>query len=93
MLTSVLKDLAHNTDFFPGISQKWGLSFLLNMQDSPNGRAAGSMTWAGLANTYFWADRAKRIGGVIMTQILPFGDPVVLNLYERFEQAVYGRAS
>lgn len=93
VLTSVLKDLAHDTDFFPGTSQKWGLSFLLNMQDSPNGRSAGSMTWAGLANTYFWADRKKRIGGVIMTQILPFGDPVVLNLYERFEQAVYGRAT
>jgi CubicO group peptidase (beta-lactamase class C family) len=92
VLTPVLKHLAHDTDFFPGMSQKWGLSFLLNMEDSPHGRRAGSMTWAGLANTYFWVDRASRIGGVIMTQILPFGDPVVLGLYERFEQAVYGRA-
>jgi CubicO group peptidase (beta-lactamase class C family) len=72
--------------------REWGLSFLLDMQDSPNGRSAGSMTWAGLANTYFWVDRMKRIGHVIMTQILPFGDPVVLDLYEKFEQTVYGKA-
>lgn len=93
VLTSVLKDMAHDTDFFPGISQKWGLSFLLNMAASPHGRSAGSMTWAGLANTYFWIDRKSRLGGVIMTQILPFGDPAVLRLYERFERSVYGSAA
>jgi CubicO group peptidase (beta-lactamase class C family) len=93
VLVSVLKESANDTDFFPGIPQRWGLSFLLNLQDSPHGRSAGSMTWAGLANTYFWADRARRIGGVIMTQILPFGDPAVLNLYERFERGIYGKAA
>jgi CubicO group peptidase (beta-lactamase class C family) len=90
VLRPVLPDMAHPTDFFPGTSQKWGLSFLINMEDSPNGRAAGSMTWAGLANSYFWIDRRKQIGGVIITQILPFGDPLVLKLYERFEQCLYG---
>jgi methyl acetate hydrolase len=89
VLTSVLKDLANDTDFFPGMPQKWGLSFLLNTSDSPNGRSAGSMTWAGLANTYFWVDRYRSIGGVIMTQILPFGDPITLKLYEGFERGLY----
>jgi CubicO group peptidase (beta-lactamase class C family) len=89
VLKPVLLDMAHPTDFFPGTSQKWGLSFLLNMEDSPNGRAAGSMSWAGLANSYFWIDRKKQVGGVIITQILPFGDPQVLAIYEGFEQAVY----
>jgi hypothetical protein len=89
VLTSFLKTLANDTDFFPGISQKWGLSFLINMQDSPHGRSAGSMTWAGLANTYFWIDRKARKGGVIMTQILPFGDPAVLRLYQGFERSLY----
>jgi CubicO group peptidase (beta-lactamase class C family) len=89
VLKSVLKDLANDTDFFPGMSQKWGLSFLINTEDAPNGRSAGSMTWAGLANTYFWIDRTKRVGGVVMTQILPFGDPAVLELYESFERSVY----
>jgi CubicO group peptidase (beta-lactamase class C family) len=89
VLKPVLLDMAHPTDFFPGTSQKWGLSFLINMEDSPNGRAAGSMTWAGLANSYFWIDRKKQVGGAIITQLLPFGDPIMLGLYERFEQAVY----
>ena len=71
------------------MSQKWGLSFLINTEDAPNGRSAGSMTWAGLANTYFWIDRTRRVGGVLMTQILPFGDPAVLKLYESFERSVY----
>jgi hypothetical protein len=47
------------------------------------------LSWAGLANTYFWIDRNKGIGGVIMTQILPFGDPCVLKLYETFERNLY----
>ena len=48
------------------------------------------MSWAGLANTYFWIDpRQKFIGGVIMSQILPFGDPIMLKLYGAFERGVY----
>lgn len=89
VLNPVLPLLANPTNFFPGMSQKWGLSFLINTEDAPNGRSAGSMTWAGLANTYFWIDRTKRLGGVIMTQILPFGDPIVLKLYEEFERTLY----
>jgi len=33
-----------------------GLSFLINTKQGPSGRSAGSLTWAGLANTYFWLD-------------------------------------
>lgn len=89
VLRPVLRDMAHPTDFFPGASQKWGLSFLINMDDSPHGRATGSLTWAGLANSYFWIDRRKQVGGLIATQLLPFGDPITLGHYQRFEQAVY----
>jgi CubicO group peptidase (beta-lactamase class C family) len=89
VLTSVLPTLANHTDFFPGMDQKWGLSFLINMEDAPEGRSAGSMTWAGLANTYFWIDPKQKIGGVIMSQILPFGDPIMLRLYNEFERAIY----
>jgi CubicO group peptidase (beta-lactamase class C family) len=89
VLTSVLPKLANHTDFFPGMDQKWGLSFLINTEDAPEGRSAGSMSWAGLANTYFWIDPKQKIGGVIMTQILPFGDPIMLKLYAQFERAIY----
>ncbi len=47
---------------------------------------AGSQTWGGLANSYFWLDQSKKIGGVFMTQILPFGDPIALDLQSAFER-------
>jgi methyl acetate hydrolase len=54
-----------------------------------DGRKAGSLTWAGLYNTYYWIDPAARIAGVIMMQILPFADGRALNLSRRFERGVY----
>jgi CubicO group peptidase (beta-lactamase class C family) len=89
VLNPHLLDLALPTNFFPGMSQKWGLSFLLNTQDASTGRSAWSMSWAGLANSYYWIDPKKRLGGVIMTQILPFGDPLILKLYETVETIAY----
>jgi methyl acetate hydrolase len=74
---------------FPGQDIKWGLSFLINPQEGPAGRSAGSLSWAGLANTYFWVDPSKHVAGVILTQILPFADPRVLGLYAKFESGVY----
>lgn len=93
VLEPILPTLAYPSDFFPGQDQKWGLSFLINPEPGPSGRSAGSLTWAGLANTYYWIDPVKRIGGVIATQILPFADPKVLALYGAFEQAVYRHLS
>jgi CubicO group peptidase (beta-lactamase class C family) len=74
---------------FPGQDIKWGLSFLINPQQGPAGRSGGSLSWAGLANTYFWVDPSKRVAGVILTQILPFVDPAVMKLYAQFESGVY----
>ncbi len=76
-------------DFFPGASLKWGLATMINMQPGPDGRSAGTLTWAGLFNTHYWIDPARRVVGVLMTQILPFGDSATMRLYGRFERAVY----
>lgn len=88
-LKTVMPNLANDTNFFPGMRQGWGLSFLINLERSAEGRNPGSLSWGGLANSYFWIDPTARIGGVIMTQMLPFGDPVVLEAYRAFERAVY----
>ena len=72
------------------MDQKWGLSFLINTEDAPAGRSAGSLSWAGVINSYYWIDPKKKLGGVLMTQILPFADPIVLKLYDKFERATYG---
>ena len=55
----------------------------------PNGRSAGSMTWAGLLNTYYWIDPQKHVAAVYMSQVLPFADKPALALYRRFERGVY----
>ena len=68
---------------------EWALSFLVNPGPGRHGRAEGSLAWAGLFNTYYWADPAHRVAGVLMTQLLPFADPQVLALFETFERAVY----
>lgn len=76
-------------DQFPGMAHKWGLSFDINPQPGPNGRSAGSISWGGLLNCYFWLDPVKRVTGAIFTQVLPFFDPNVLKLYAAFERDVY----
>jgi methyl acetate hydrolase len=88
-LTTFKPAMSNDAEFFPGMSKKWGLSFLINTQDAPAGRSAGSLAWAGINNTYFWLDPKKRVAGVLMTQLLPFADAKVLGLLDRFEAAVY----
>jgi CubicO group peptidase (beta-lactamase class C family) len=81
--------LSNDVDFFPGIPLRWGLGHMINMEPGPNGRSAGSLTWAGLLNTYYWIDPTKRVAAVFMTQALPFADGPALSLYRRFERGIY----
>ena len=93
-LQSVQPETSNDVDFFPGMSQKWGLGFLINTADGRHGRKAGSLAWAGLGNTYFWIDRAANLTGVMLMQILPFADRKAVALYGAFERALYqGRAA
>ena len=65
--------------------KKWGLAYMINTEEVPDRRSAGSLAWAGLANTYFWLDPKKRVTGVVLTQILPFADGKALDLLGDFE--------
>lgn len=80
---------SNDVDFFPGASLKWGLGYMINMQPGPAGRSPGSLTWAGIFNTYYWIDPTRRVTGVIMTQVLPFADQRAVQLYGQFERGVY----
>jgi len=80
---------SNDANLFPGMVQKWGLSFDINTEPGPAGRSAGSLAWAGLFNTYFWVDPNKRVTGTIMTQLLPFADGPVLKLFAEFESGLY----
>jgi CubicO group peptidase (beta-lactamase class C family) len=81
--------LSRDVDFFPGIRLRWGLGHLINLDPIEYGRKAGSLTWAGLYNTYYWMDPASGIAGVVMMQVLPFADERALNVYRQFERSVY----
>ncbi len=89
MLPGVIAPLSHDAEFFPGMPKSWALSFMINEVKAPTGRPAGSLGWAGLANLFFWIDRANGVGGFWATQILPFVDPTSIAGYMDFETAVY----
>jgi len=81
--------LSRDVDLCPGVGLKWGFGHMINMQALPGGRSAGSMTWGGLLNTYYWIDPDKRVAAVFMTQVLPFADNNALRLYRQFERGIY----
>jgi methyl acetate hydrolase len=86
-LESQLPNLSTDMDFVDGM--KWGLSFMINSKAFPGRRSANSLTWGGLANSYYWIDPAKKVTGVWATQLLPFYDPRAIGAFEAFERAVY----
>jgi CubicO group peptidase (beta-lactamase class C family) len=92
VLNSIVPERANRFDAFPGEQIRWGLGYMINMQAGPNGRSAGTVSWAGIFNSYYWLDPARRVAGVFLTQILPFADPTVLRLYGAFERGVYALA-
>ncbi len=89
-MKSVAPDSTNDVDFLAGM--QWGLSFLINPETLPTGRSAGSLAWAGLANSYFWIDPVKQVAGVYAAQLLPFFDADAVALFGAFESAVYGVA-
>jgi CubicO group peptidase (beta-lactamase class C family) len=82
-------DAASTHEFNAGPGHKWGYGLLLNTEDAPGRRRAGSGAWAGLLNTHFWVDRTAGITGAIYTQFLPFVTPEALGMYSDFEKALY----
>jgi methyl acetate hydrolase len=86
-MKSVNAGSSNDVNFVAGM--EWGLSFMINPQPLATGRSAGSLAWAGLANSYYWIDPSQGIAGVFMTQILPFADKEALPLFEAFETEVY----
>jgi CubicO group peptidase (beta-lactamase class C family) len=89
VLKTAAPPLSNDVVLFPGMKLKWGLSFLINTAQTPQGRSAGSLAWAGLANTFFWIDPVKRVTGVFLTQVLPFFDQKTINLLGEYETALY----
>ncbi len=69
----------------------WGLGFQLAAPARPDPalRRPGSMSWAGINNTFFWIDPQEQIGVVILMQMLPFYDEAALGIVRGVETRVY----
>ncbi|MDP3077680.1 serine hydrolase [Bradyrhizobium sp.] len=87
-LKSVLPRSADFTFIADG-RDKWGLGFLITVDQVPGKRSPGSLSWAGINNTYFWIDPISGIAGVIMMQYLPFADARALAVHDAFERGAY----
>jgi len=86
---SVIPQLAKDKAVLPGALDKFGFGFALNSHPVENGRAANTMAWAGIFNTFFWIDREKQVCAVLMTQMSPFLDDGAENLLRDVDRAVY----
>jgi CubicO group peptidase (beta-lactamase class C family) len=89
VLKTTVPALSNDVDLCPGVTRKWGFGHMITTQAVAGGRSAGSLTWGGLLNTYYWIDPGRKIAAVFMTQVLPFADSRALRLYRQFEHGIY----
>jgi methyl acetate hydrolase len=88
-LKAAMADRSEDFSFIADGRDKWGLGFLITTDAVAGKRSAGSLSWGGINNTYYWLDPARGITGVIMMQFLPFADRRALGVYDAFERGVY----
>jgi len=88
LMKSMMPELSNDVPALP-VPQSWGLGYHLTLADLPGMRSNGTVDWAGVFNSYYWIDRTRGVGGVLMTQLLPFFDMRVIETLMGFEMAVY----
>ncbi|EHK42282.1 hypothetical protein TRIATDRAFT_287612 [Trichoderma atroviride IMI 206040] len=71
----------------PPTPQGWGLGFMIT--PGPTGRSHKTGQWSGLSNAFWWCDRERGIAGLVASQILPFADLKVVELWMEIESKVY----
>jgi methyl acetate hydrolase len=84
-----IPSLSNDGEFFPGVKKGWSYTFMTNREQTPSGRPADSLMWAGLANCFYWIDRKTGVGGYWASQILPFQDAASYPGFVDFETALY----
>jgi CubicO group peptidase (beta-lactamase class C family) len=88
-LPMLIPQLGRDRAVLTGSPDKFGFGFALNSTSSGTSRGVHTGTWSGLFNTYFWIDREKQVGAVLMSQMLPVFDPGVTRLIDEYDRAVY----
>ncbi len=72
-----------------GAEQFQTLFFMRIDHDLTDRRSAGSYFWAVLLNTHLGPDLKSGIASIVMPKLTPFLDPIFMDVYSEFEQAVY----
>ena len=74
------------------VRQSWGLGFHLVARGRPGDAARQApATGPGIFNLYYWIDPASGIGGMFLTQVLPFFDMPVVDTFAAIEENVYAQ--
>lgn len=84
--------ITNSSEFLPGVKKTWSAALLLNEEDCPKGRSAGSGAWAGMGNCYYFIDPAAGRLALFCTCVFPFLDPESLHVWDEMERALYGHA-
>lgn len=90
-MVSVAPAVSHDIELLPGTPVTWSLLGMRNEERTPQGRPAGTLAWAGGANSYYWADTGTDGCGstaVLFTQLVPFADPAVIELFAAVEAVI-----
>jgi methyl acetate hydrolase len=91
VMRAAIPHLTRDAEFFPGMPKKHSIGFQMTTTQRPGMRAAGSQFWAGLFNLFYWWDLENEIAVTFATQMLPFQDERVMEVFADFERAVYKR--
>ncbi len=76
-------------DPMPGVELSHSLLAARTEQAVTGRRGVGSQFWGGVLNTHFWFDPTNDLAGVLMTQVVPFLDPLVMKNLAEFERLSY----
>ena len=70
---------------------KFGFGFQITAADPKYAkfRSPGSLSWGGINNTHFWIDPERRVGGIVLMQVLPFYDDACMAVLRGIEEIVY----
>ncbi len=71
---------------------KFGLGFLVHTKEGlhQSSLSPGAYGWAGSYNTWYWVDPEQDLYGILLTQVVPFSDEISVQLYQDFQELIYG---
>lgn len=66
-----------------------GLGGIIGLKDEPGRRKAGTMTWCGAPNVWWFIDREGGLCGAYFCQLFPIGSEKTIELEKLFEADIY----